>query len=194
MGLKNYRAVCGPGGCDFVSVAQPVLIAADRCGSCGHVQLRTETDPQDRYATGYSYTMGDIDMELRRITPAFTDVRGAISDILVKTPIDHVGLLESKRGAIRGNHYHAQTTQYLYVVKGSLTYFSAMEVEQGRMGAPTQTYLQAGDLAISPPFEAHAMHFLEPSLCLILSAGPRGGEDYEKDTFRVPSLVVPRCL
>ena len=21
MGLKNYRAVCGPGGCDFVSVA-----------------------------------------------------------------------------------------------------------------------------------------------------------------------------
>jgi len=30
---------------------------------------------------------------------------------------------------------------------------------------------------------------LEPNTFIVFSSGPRGGQDYERDTFRVPSIV-----
>ena len=37
----------------------------------------------------------------------------------------------------------------------------------------------------SDVYEAHALHALEDSVLLILTRGPRGGEDYESDTYRL---------
>ena len=36
----------------------------------------------------------------------FKDKRGSISDIFYKKNINHVAIIKSKKGALRGNHYH----------------------------------------------------------------------------------------
>jgi quercetin dioxygenase-like cupin family protein len=129
-------------------------------------------------------------MEHQHIEVAFTDARGTIADILYKVVIEHVAIITSKRGVVRGNHFHKLTTQHLYVVKGALEYFYE-EIDKEHPG-PRSIRLVEGDLVTSPPLEAHAMHFLEPTTMIVLSSGLRGGEDYEKDTYRVSSLVIPR--
>jgi hypothetical protein len=64
---------------------------------------------------------------------------------------------------------------------------------RGRMKLLTQlpkgpvvaTILERGDLALTAPLERHAMIALEDSEFLVFTRGPRGGEDYEKDTYRL---------
>ena len=51
-----------------------------------------------------------------------------------------------------------------------------------------EAILEPGDLIVNSPLEHHAFECLEDSTMLVLTRGPRGGEDYEKDTFR---LEVP---
>jgi quercetin dioxygenase-like cupin family protein len=48
--------------------------------------------------------------------------------------------------------------------------------------------LVVGDMIESPPNERHALHALEDSVLLIITRGPRGGKNYEDDTFRVTPL------
>ena len=48
--------------------------------------------------------------------------------------------------------------------------------------------LEDGDMMESPPLERHALHALEDSVLLIITRGPRGGKNYEDDTFRVDPL------
>jgi hypothetical protein len=48
-----------------------------------------------------------------------------------------------------------------------------------------------GDFVISPPNEIHAMKASDRGCTFIAFAGgPRGGEDYESDTYRVASIVA----
>jgi len=126
-------------------------------------------------------------MILKKITPATSDERGSISDIFYNTDIQHAAIIESKQGGvIRGNHYHKLTTQSVFVVKGSLRYWW-QPVDQSQ---PAQSVLvEPNSLVTSPPNEIHALEMLEPNTFIVFSSGPRGGQDYESDTFRVPSIV-----
>ena len=55
--------------------------------------------------------------KISKITSAFSDERGDIKNILEKA-INHVALITSKAGSIRGNHYHPNDTQYCYLITG----------------------------------------------------------------------------
>ena len=35
----------------------------------------------------------------------------------------------------------------------------------------------------------YSYYLLEPNTFIVFSSGPRGGQDYESDTFRVPSII-----
>ena len=48
--------------------------------------------------------------------------------------------------------------------------------------------LEAGEMMESPPLARHALHAVEDSVLLIITRGPRGGKNYEDDTFRVSPL------
>ena len=114
----------------------------------------------------------------------FVDKRGFIVDILYNTKINHVALIKSNKKSIRGNHFHKKTIQYTYVLDGKLYYFK----KKGR--SYQKTILKKGDLIKTVPLEIHAFKFLaERNTLLIFSSGLRGGKDYEKDTFRVESIV-----
>jgi quercetin dioxygenase-like cupin family protein len=117
----------------------------------------------------------------------FTDDRGTITDIFYKINANHACLITNTPGAVRGNHYHKHTIQYTYVLTGSMIYYSKpVDSDQ-----PADEFLaKKGDFIISLPNEIHAMK-ATPDGCTFLAfaEGPRGGEDYETDTYRVDSIV-----
>jgi dTDP-4-dehydrorhamnose 3,5-epimerase-like enzyme len=131
-------------------------------------------------------------MKHTRITPATSDDRGTISDILYKTPIEHVAIIESVRaGLIRGNHYHKETTQHIFVTKGSLRYW----YQPADASAPVASVVVGEyEMVSTPPYEVHALEILEPNQFVVFSHGLRGGTDYEADTFRVEPILRPDMI
>jgi quercetin dioxygenase-like cupin family protein len=116
--------------------------------------------------------------------PVFRDERGLITDILEHTQVDSVTVITCVSGAIRGNHYHQESIQYLYVLSGRVRAFAQMP------GEPVESAdLQTGDLLETLPPERHAIQTLEDAVLIVITRGPRGGKGYEDDTFRVSSLL-----
>ena len=131
-------------------------------------------------------------MTHRRIETATTDDRGRISDIFYKAEIEHVGIIESvKAGLIRGNHYHKQTTQHIFVTKGALRYwYRPVDGHEPVKSVVVQEY----ELVSTPSMEVHALEILEPNQFIVFSSGLRGGKDYEADTFREIVILTPDML
>lgn len=119
-------------------------------------------------------------MKIVRIQCTHKDKRGEITDILVKEKIEYVTLITSAKGSTRGNHYHKETVQWVYVFEGSMKLLTQMP--DSRVIA---TILEKGDLAMTEPTERHAMIALKDSAFMVFTRGTRGGEDYEKDTYRL---------
>jgi hypothetical protein len=72
-------------------------------------------------------------MKHQSIKPATTDERGQISDILYKSNFQHAAIIESKCGGlIRGNHYHKQTTQHIFITSGALRYCTSPSIRATR--------------------------------------------------------------
>lgn len=125
-------------------------------------------------------------MIVRRPAPAQRDARGEITDLLERTPIDAVTLVTQRKGAVRGNHYHLETEQHMLILSGRLRMYTQMP------GGPAiETVVAAGDLVTNPPTESHAFLALEDASFVVFTRGPRGGREYETDTFR---LETPLCL
>jgi dTDP-4-dehydrorhamnose 3,5-epimerase-like enzyme len=127
-------------------------------------------------------------MDVTKVPISFQDHRGEIIDVLQKGHIEYATIIRSRKDAVRANHYHKETYQYLFVLEGKLRAVSQMPGEK-----PTEAILVANDLILSVPYERHAFEALEDTTFLVLTRGPRGGEDYETDTFRLDEpLIAPR--
>jgi dTDP-4-dehydrorhamnose 3,5-epimerase-like enzyme len=128
----------------------------------------------------------------KKIVVATSDARGQIADILYKTPVEHVAIIESRHGGlIRGNHYHKDTTQHIFVTRGSLRYWYQ---PSDRSQPVRSVFVREYELVSTPPFEVHALEILEPNQFVVFSHGRRGGDDYESDTFRVTPILTPDML
>jgi dTDP-4-dehydrorhamnose 3,5-epimerase-like enzyme len=129
-------------------------------------------------------------MKIKKIEPVFIDERGEISDIFYKHTIDHVGVITTpKGGVLRGDHYHKETTQHMYMHQGSLRYYYR-DINEDNSKVKTVVVNQ-GELITTPPFEVHSLEILEPNVFFVFSEGLRGGIDYEEDTFRVSPTLFP---
>lgn len=118
----------------------------------------------------------------------FTDDRGTITDLFYSQNINHGCVITNTPGAVRGNHYHKLTTQYTLVLSGSLSYYS-QPVDSTAAAEMFLAY--PGDMLISEPNEIHAMKAGKDGCTFVAyAAGPRGGADYESDTYRVDSIVT----
>lgn len=116
--------------------------------------------------------------------PAFSDERGSITDIIEDKLVDHITVITSEKGAIRGNHFHKESIQYLYLVEGKIKAFSIDE-----NGFNESEIITSGTLIINPPHEVHAFIALERSVFFVFTRGPRGGKAYESDTYRVKDIT-----
>lgn len=128
-------------------------------------------------------------MLVKKIIPAFKDDRGVITDILQHTPVDSVTIITCIKGAIRANHYHKESVQYSYVLSGKMLAYTQMP--DGPLESRT---LAEGDMLESPVLERHALHAIEDSTLLIVTRGPRGGKNYEDDTYRVTPLHLQNSI
>lgn len=114
----------------------------------------------------------------------FEDKRGTITDIFTNDCKNHATIIFSKKGAVRGNHYHKESTQYTFVVSGQLTILS-QKVGEKKI---EKCVLKPNDLIVHSPGETHALIADKDTFFLAFADGVRGGANYEKDTYR---LKVP---
>ncbi len=109
------------------------------------------------------------------------DDRGMIRDICTHTPIDAITYITFSEGAIRANHFHKKTEQYDFIISGSLLCRSRKdgtnEIEE--------LVVKAGDYIAHPALFHHAYKAIEPSVMISATHGPRQGDEYENDTYRL---------
>ena len=106
----------------------------------------------------------------------FIDTRGKISNHELTEPINLIGLISSKKGTIRANHYHPQQEQKCLFTKGQI-----IEVFQDIInpGSPKITQVvNEGELSIIKPNVAHTMVFTKDTTFLNLVRGEREHDNY----------------
>ena len=106
----------------------------------------------------------------------FVDDRGSISNHELTEPINLIGMIDSKKGTIRANHYHPQQEQKCLFTKGQI-----IEIFQDIINpnAPKITQVvNAGQLSIIKPNVAHTMVFTKDTTFLNLVRGERDHENY----------------
>lgn len=125
-------------------------------------------------------------IEIIKIEPAFVDERGSIWDLLMNEQIDHVGMLISKKGSIRGKHYHKKQKQYTLVLNGKIRIVTK-DISKGDSKIE-RLDLNEMEMVLFPPFCYHSLEALEDSKCLIFTSKSREGNSYEEDTIRVSNI------
>lgn len=93
-----------------------------------------------------------------------------------------VGVLWSKKGAMRANHFHQTDWHYLFVLEGSLLYY---ERPVGSTEKPTPALVRAGELIYTPPMVEHVLVFLERTTMVSMSLLGRDHASHEDDVVRV---------
>ena len=99
----------------------------------------------------------------------FIDKRGMISNHELTEPINLIGLIESKKGTIRANHYHPQQEQKCLFTKGQI-----IEIFQDLLNPNSTKITQVvneGQLSIIKPNVAHTMVFSKDTTFLNLVRG-----------------------
>ena len=120
-------------------------------------------------------------MELVQLPQKISDLRGYIQP-LVDRPIGSALVIESRKGAIRANHYHKTDWHYCYMLRGSMEYY---ERATGILEPPSMVVVWVGQMVFTPSMADHAMRFLEDSLWVVLARNSRTQACYEADTVRV---------
>jgi nucleoside-diphosphate-sugar epimerase len=106
----------------------------------------------------------------------YIDSRGKISNHELTEPINLIGLIDSKQGTIRANHYHPQQEQKCLFTKGQI-----IEVFQDMLSPNSPKITQVvneGQTSIIKPNVAHAMIFSKDTTFLNLVRGERDHENY----------------
>ena len=106
----------------------------------------------------------------------FIDKRGMISNHELTEPINLIGLIESKKGTIRANHYHPQQEQKCLFTKGQI-----IEIFQDIINPNSPKITQvvnAGQLSVIKPNVAHTMVFSKDTTFLNLVRGERDHDNY----------------
>ena len=117
--------------------------------------------------------------EKRRVD--FKDARGTIMDIFVDEPYQHCVIVKSKKGSVRGNHFHKKSQQTDFMLSGTMRAYSR---KQG--SNKIETYVvKPNDVTHWDKGEVHEFIALEDCAFLSFVNGPRGGDNYESDTYRL---------
>ena len=121
---------------------------------------------------------------VKKIKPARIDERGAITDIL-NEKLNHVGLIVTKKGGVRANHYHKLSFQYNYILSGK---FEVLVAKADNPSDVRKIILGPGELITIPPMTIHRFKAIEKTLMLDLISESRAGKKYEDDTVRVSNF------
>ena len=113
---------------------------------------------------------------VRNGSDEYVDQRGKISNHELTEPINMIGLIDSKKGTIRANHFHPQQEQKCLFTKGQI-----IEVFQDILNPNSPKITQVvnqGQLSIIKPNVAHTMVFTKDTTFLNLVRGEREHKNY----------------
>ena len=124
--------------------------------------------------------------DIIKLDIAYEDERGIILDIFESEPKEHGSLITFNKGSRRANHYHKESTQYLFLISGNLIMRSGEVDDDGNFKDKIkQDIIKPHMLVTHKPYEAHAFEASENSTILAFACGLRGGKNYEKDVYRL---------
>jgi len=106
----------------------------------------------------------------------FIDKRGKISNHELTEPINLIGLIDSKKGTIRANHYHPIQEQKCLVTKGQ--FISVYQDLLNNNSSKITHVVDEGQLIVTKPNTAHAMVFSKDTVFLNLVRGEREHDNY----------------
>ena len=115
----------------------------------------------------------------------YKDTRGVIMDLLEKKKINAITYITQNKGKVRGNHFHKKTTQWNYLIKGKIRIVAKKKSKRIK-----GMILSKGDLVVTSANESHAIKAIKYSEYLVFTQGPRGGKEYENDTFRLTKPLI----
>ena len=129
--------------------------------------------------------------KIKLLKKNFEDKRGKIIDVFVNSPKEHCLIVTFKKGAVRGNHYHKKSVQFSFLLSGELDfYFAKIDKKSGNIKKIKKKNIKKHTFITHPPYEAHAFKSKKNSVLIAFSCGVRGGNKYEKDTFRLKNKLV----
>jgi len=106
----------------------------------------------------------------------FVDKRGKISNHELPEAVNLIGLIDSKKGTTRANHYHPIQEQKCLVTKGQ---FISVYQDLLNKSSPKITHVvDEGQLIVTKPNTAHAMVFSKDTVFLNLVRGEREHDNY----------------
>jgi len=113
-----------------------------------------------------------------RLTPdyCFSDERGELVQ-LAHAGYTQINILESKKGTMRGAHYHKHSSEAFYVAKGSLKVLFKRGPEQ------EQVKFKKNDFFLIRPGVMHSLFFDEDCLLAALYDVPIEQDDGTKDIY-----------
>lgn len=121
-----------------------------------------------------------MNVNIKKIKPVFEDDRGSIFDLVDKENISHVGMVTSKKGSIRGNHYHKTAKQITYVLSGKMEL--RLKDFSDKNSKPETIIMEQGDIMTINPMVAHQIKALEETVFLVFTDKQRTDGGYEDDT------------
>jgi dTDP-4-dehydrorhamnose 3,5-epimerase len=129
--------------------------------------------------------------ELIHIQP-FEDMRGSLKKLLMISQlkedekIEEVYVLISNQGSVRGNHYHKETLEYFYVIKGK----AKVALKNLDTGAFEEMILSSSDNVTLkvPPYVVHAFKNEEEEPFIMLAISSKEYNKDDTDTF--PMIII----
>ena len=93
--------------------------------------------------------------------------------------------IKIKKGKKGGLQFHRLKNECGYLLKGKLHIFTKKNNKIIK-----KTLMKVGDLVETSKNESHAIKALVNSEFLVFTQGPRGGKEYENDTFRLKKPLI----
>lgn len=132
-------------------------------------------------------------MEVRQLEYVYKDDRGELAQIISDGTWRQLNILKRRAGSLGGGHYHQNTSEFFYILKGNL------EVKVCQTGGnssnnsvktiQSRTFSE-GDCFTILPYEQHYMNFLTDTILVVLYTHPiklQGSTDILMDK-KLPSL------
>ena len=108
----------------------------------------------------------------------FRDERGSLVQ-LVREGYKQFNVITSKKGVLRGNHYHRHNREAFYVVSGKFRLDAFLGDER-----ESHEY-SAGDMFVIPPMVVHSFSYLEDTLLVSMYSEGVEEKDGSKDIVAV---------
>lgn len=105
----------------------------------------------------------ESNLELCKYQPTLKDDRGSLTEFCdLEGNYKQVNILHSKKGSIRGNHYHKDLTERFYIVTGLVSLY----VKCVHSGNEKKIICEEGEAFVIKPGLLHTLEFLEDTYIL----------------------------